>query len=208
EVDFGKVVHLAGTGDRLVAETEVSSKIGPDFPDVAHEVLLLPPAKTPVPFANTDTVTAGNTQAKVGDGVAAEIGAEVIIASVARRFTTVVLIPDPLSTRGEGVLTDLAAVEGGIAEAIHAAIDRDGCVRPEALEGSPDDYLRSHCAGFRNQQGMEAIETRGEVDERVGIEEVVPGQTRIVGLGVRVGILPGHEFERLDLLIGEGVPQE
>src|SRR3989454_10336793 len=133
EVDFGKVVHLAGTGDWLVAETEVSSKIGPDFPDVAHEVLLLPPAKTPVPFANTDAVTAGNTQAKVGDGVAAEIGAEVIIASVARRFTTVVLIPNPLRTHGEGVLTNLAAVEGGVAEPIKAGIDWDGCIRTAAL---------------------------------------------------------------------------
>src|SRR5436309_7460280 len=55
---------------------------------------------------------------------------------------------------------------------------------------------------------MDAIETCGEVDERVGIEEVVPGQTRIMRLGVGVGILAGHEFERLDLLIGEGVPQE
>src|SRR5262245_6727798 len=42
EVDFGKVVHLAGTGDWLVAESEVSRKIGADFPDVAREVLLLP----------------------------------------------------------------------------------------------------------------------------------------------------------------------
>src|SRR5439155_9083971 len=208
EVDFGKVVHLAGTGDWLVAQTEVSSQIGPDFPDVAREVLLFPPAKTPVPFANADTVTAGNTQAKVGDSVAAEIGAEVIIASVAGRLTAVVLIPDPLSTRGEGVVPDLAAVEGGEAEAIQAAIDRDGRVRPEALVGSPDDYLRSHSVGFRNQQRMDAIETRGEVNERAGIEEVVPGQTRIVGLGVRVGILAGHEFERLDLLICEGVAQE
>src|SRR5438094_444714 len=123
EVDFGKVVHLPGTGDWLVAQTEVSSQIGPDFPDVAREVLLFPPAKTPVPFANADTVTAGNTQAKVGDSVAAEIGAEVIIASVAGRLTAVVLIPDPLSTRGEGVVPDLAAVEGGEAEAIQAGID-------------------------------------------------------------------------------------
>ena len=106
------------------------------------------------------------------------------------------------------MITDLAAVEGGVAEAIQAAIDWDGCVRPKALVGSPDDDLRSHCVGLRNQQRMDAIETHGEVDERVGIEEVVPGQTRIVGFGVRVGILAGYEFERLDLLIGEGVAQE
>src|SRR5437899_4684114 len=111
EVDFGNVVHLAGAGDWLVAETEVSSKIGSDFPDVSREVLLLPPAKTPVPFANADTVTGGNTQAKVGDSVAAEIGAEVIIASVARRFTAVVLVPNQLCTRGEGVLADLRSEE-------------------------------------------------------------------------------------------------
>src|SRR5207249_7005693 len=79
EVDFGKVVHFAGTADRLVAETEVNSEIGADFPDVTREVLLLRPAKMPVPFPNADTVTGGNTQAKVGNGVAAEIGAEVII---------------------------------------------------------------------------------------------------------------------------------
>src|SRR3989449_4617942 len=121
EVDFGKVVHLAGTGDWLVAETEVNSKIGADFPDVTREVLVLPPAKTPVPVANADTVTARNTQAKVGDGVAAEIGAEVIIASVARRFTAVVLIPNPLRTRGKGVITGLAGGEGGAGEAIPAA---------------------------------------------------------------------------------------
>src|SRR5438034_8534269 len=208
EVDLGKVVHLAGTGNWLVAETEVNSKIGADFPDVTREVLLLPPAKMPVPFANADTVTAGNTQTKVGDGVAAEIGAEVIIASVARRFTAVILIPNPVRTRGEGVIIDGAAVKGGVAKEIQAAIDWNGCVRPKALVGSPDDDLRSHCVGLRNQQRMDAIETRGEVDERVGIEEVVPGQTRIVRLGVGVGILAGHEFERLDLLIGEGVPQE
>src|SRR5437899_12267175 len=115
EVDWRKVVHLVGTGDWLVAETEVHSKIGADFPDVSREVLLLPPAKTPIPFANADTVTAGNTQAEVGDSVAAEIGAEVIIASVARRFTAVVLIPDPLRTGGEGVFSDLAAVKAGVA---------------------------------------------------------------------------------------------
>ena len=97
------------------------------------------------------------------------------------------------------------AIDHGLTKAADAAVDRDGRAGAQALVRSPDDDLRPDGVGFGGQQGMDAVEPDGEIDQGVRVKAVVPGDPGVVRLGIGIGILPGNQLKGHDLLICEGV---
>ncbi len=90
----------------------------------------------------------------------------------------------------------------GIAEQVHRPVDGDNGLRPEGFEARDRDRGPDG-VGLGAQEGTEAVEAGGEVRDRGGHPEAAPGDPRAVGLGVGVGILPGHQLEGVHALRGE-----
>src|SRR5207302_8887050 len=99
-----------------------------------------------------------DSHAEIRNGIAPEIGPEIIIAALARGFESVVLKAVEFAAGREQMIAKLAAVHHAMTEAVNSAVDRNRRAGAEALVGSPDPDLRADRIGLGHQQRMNPIE--------------------------------------------------
>src|SRR6185436_5147548 len=127
------------------------------MPVIAGEVLLVPAAEAAIQIARPGGEAADGAEPEIGDGVAAEIAAEVDHAAIAAALPSIDLQAGELGPDGPDVIAARQALLGGVAESILDAIDRQRSAGAEIGNHRSERDAGADGVGLGNEQGMNAV---------------------------------------------------